>query len=521
MKFLASSIAVTLLLGAAAAVNAAGPEKDGKGSAAKQKAERVAEYYQIDPITTPPGIDAQIGALGATPDGRLVAAFHHGEVAFYNPKNQEWKIFAEGLHEPLGILAEKDGSVLVMQRPELTRLRDTTGKGVADSYETVWDGFGMTGNYHEFAFGPVPGPNGKLYIALNLASNGDTVHKEIRGEWTPVGLPREQFYADWKKASKDAGRMYSRVPWRGWVMELNPSTGVATPYCCGFRSPDGINFDASGNLLVSDNQGDWRGACELFVLKKDGFYGHPASLVWRKDWTGEDPLKVSIDKLNELRTPAPIWFPYGSYANSATQMLPIPKTPAWGPFGGQTLIGEMNAPKILRVMPEQVDGVWEGATVEFISTDALKRGLHRFAFIGDTLYLGRTHLSWAGAEGIAAVKPTGKTPFDPLEMHITPHGFRFEFTEALDPNSIDPALWPAKHYYYLYHATYGSPEIDKTDVKPVKVTLSNGGKTADVELPEMKTDVLYDFDLARLKSVSGATPLNPRIAYTVRKVPKN
>ena len=480
----------------------------------------MAEFYAIDPVMTPPGVDAQVGGLAATPDGRLIAVFHHGEVAYYNPKSQDWKIFAQGLHEPLGVLPEADGSVLVMQRPELTRLRDSTGQGVADTYETVWDGFGMTGNYHEFAFGPVRGQNGKLYVALNLASNGDTIHREIRGEWNPIGVPREDFYNNWGKVKQAAGRMYSRVPWRGCVMEIDPYTGAGSLFATGFRSPDGINFDGQGNLLVSDNQGDWLGACKLFVLQRGGFYGHPASLVWRPDWNLGDPLKVPIAKLNELRTPAPIWFPYGSYANSATQMVQIPKTAAWGPFGGQTVIGEMNSPKLLRVLPEQVDGVWEGATLEFITTETLKHGLHRLAFLGDTLYVGRTHLSWAGDEGIAAIHPTGKTPFDPVDMHITPHGFRLTFSEPLDPNSTDPALWPATHYFYEYHAKYGSPEMEKAAVTATKVTLSADGKTAEVELPEMKTDVVYDFDLKALKSASGSLLLNPRIAYTVRRVPK-
>ena len=508
------AIALCIPLGAFAVKPSAGdkpvPAKD-----------RVPSFYKIDAVPMPPGINPQIGGMAATPDGRLVVAFHHGEIAYFTPKGAVWKTFAEGLHEPLGVLVDNDGSLLVMQRPELTRLRDTTGSGVADTYETVWDGFGMTGNYHEFAFGPVRGPNGKLYVALNLGSSGDTVHEEIRGEWKDIGLPRSEFFGEWKKVSKLAGRMYSRVPWRGWVMEVDPSTGIGTPFACGFRSPDGINFDGKGNLLISDNQGDWRGACELFVVERDGFYGHPASLVWRKDWDGADPLKVPIERLDKLRTPAPIWFPYGSYANSATQMVQIPKIKAWGPYGGQMMIGEMNVPKLLRILPEKVDGVWEGATVQFIDSALIKRGQHRFAFVGDTLYAGRTHLSWAGAEGISTIQPLGKTPFDPLDMHVTPHGFRFDFTEPLAADSADPALWPASSYYYLYHADYGSPEIEKTQVLPTKVTLSNGGKTAEVELPEMKLDFLYDFDLSTLKSASNDTLLNPRIAYTLRKIPKH
>ena len=507
---LAGIFSTTTLLAAPAAAKPAKPEEA-----------RVAEHYKIEPALTPPGIDAQVGGLDAFPDGRLVAAFHHGQIGIFNPKTQDWKIFAQGLHEPLGVLAEKDGSVLVMQRPELTRLKDTTGRGVADTYETVWDDFGLTGNYHEFAFGPVRGPKGQLYVALNVASNGASVREEIRGEWNPIGVPREQFYSDWKKVGKAAGRMYSRVPWRGWVMELDPATGTATPFASGVRSPDGIAFDGRGNLMVSDNQGDWRGSSELFIVKRGGFYGHPASLVWRADWDGTDPLKVPVERLNQLRTPAPIWFPYGSFANSPTQMVLIPKTPAWGPFGGQMLIGEMNAPKLLRILPEETDGVWQGATVAFIATETLKRGLHRFVFIGDTLYAGRTHLSWAGGEGISTVRPTGKFPFDPLDMHVTPKGFRFDFTEPLAPSATDPALWTARRYTYAYHSAYGSPEMEKADVVPTKITLSNGGRTATVELPEMKPDFIYDFDLVKLKAASGATPLNPRIAYTLRRVPKS
>jgi hypothetical protein len=51
--------------------------------------------------------------------------------------------------------------------------------------------------------------------------------------------------------------------------------------------------------------------------------------------------------------------------------------------------------------------------------------------------------------------------------------------------------------------------------------LSNNNKTAEVIMPEVKLNVLYDFDLAKVKSASGQNPLNPRIAYTVRKLPKN
>jgi len=482
--------------------------------------DRIARHYRIGKVAIPPEIDPQIGALAPTSDAKVAACFHHGEVAIYDPQKQTWQKFAEGLHEPLGLLAEKDGSILVMQRPELTRLRDKDGDGVAESYETVWDGFGITGNYHEYAFGPVLAPNGKLLVALNCASGADTVFREVRGEWLNVGLEREKFYGDWKKVSAQVGRMYSRVPWRGWVMEFDPVTREATPFASGFRSPDGIGFDADGRLLVTDNQGDWRGTNELHVVERGGFYGHPASLPWRKDWTEGDPEKVPVERLEALRTRPAIQFPYGRYANSPTQPVVIPRSAAWGPFGGQVIVGEMNSPRLLRTWIERVDGAWQGGCVALLDTPPVKRGINRLLFVGDTLYVGRIHLAWAGDEGLGTVEPTGAFPFDAVDMKITQNGFRFSFTEPLARTASDLSRWKGERYNYAYHPTYGSPELNKSDLAFAKVTLVENDTVANVEVNGFQPGFIYDFDLTMLESAKGETPLNPHIAYTANRLPK-
>jgi hypothetical protein len=184
------------------------------------------------------------------------------------------------------------------------------------------------------------------------------------------------------------------------------------------------------------------------------------------------------------------------------------------------IVGEMNYPRLIRVLPEQVEGVWQGAVIPFIDGEQVKRGGHRFVFTGDTLWIGRTHLSWAGAEGLASIQPTGKIPFVPLTMAVTPKGFRFTFTAPLDARAADPKLWKARRYNYLYHATYGSPETDKATVAPVAITLSNDNTTAEVELPPMIKDNIYDFDLAALTSAHGDPVVNSHIAYTLRRIPK-
>ena len=495
----------------------------------KERDESMEKCYSIRSVKGPDGVEPQVGGLQALADGRIAAVFHHGQVGMYDEKRGRWSIFAEGLHEPLGILQEVDGSFLVMQRPELTRLRDTAGKGKADWYRTVWDDFGMTGNYHEFSFGPVQGPNGKLYVGLNLASSGASIRPEIRGKWMAVGLDRSAFAPHWRetptpewreKTGVQAGRMYSRVPWRGWIMEIDPQTGKATPFASGFRSPDGLGFDAEGNLLVSDNQGDWRGSSELHVVKKGGFYGHPASLPWQSGWDGTAPLEVSLERLEALRTPAAVWFPHGTYANSPTQMVQIPKTAVWGPYGGQMVIGEMNVARLLRVTLERVDGMWQGACYPFVETSSLSAGLHRLAFSGDKLWVGRTHLSWAGGEHFCTVEPTGKTPFDPVEIRVSATGFRVHFTQPLSPESAARELWPISRYRYAYHKEYGSPELDKVTVTPESVTLGSDGLEAEVTLSEMPLDCVYDFDLQALRSREGELLLNQKAAYTLRRRPQ-
>ena len=212
------------------------------------------EYYTVENIATPPGLSAEVGGLAFAPDGRLVACFHRGEVYFYQPETKEWKLFAQGLQDPLGIVAPKNDEVIVMQRPELTRLRDTNGDGVADSYETICDSFGMTGNYHEFAFGPLPAPDGGWFVALNTASSGAGVRQEVRGEYRERG--RE-------------GRMYSVVPWRGWVVKIAPD-GKLMPWAMGFRSPNGLGLDTKGRLFVTDNLGVTGSARARFIMWRRG-----------------------------------------------------------------------------------------------------------------------------------------------------------------------------------------------------------------------------------------------------------
>ncbi len=459
------------------------------------------EYYKVENIATPPGLAVETGGLAFAPDGRLAACFHRGEIYFYNPETKEWKLFAQGLQDPLGLVVPKNDEVIVMQRSELTRLRDTDGDGVADSYETICDSFGMTGNYHEFAFGPLPTPDGGWFVALNTASNGAGIRQELRGEFRDRG--RE-------------GRMYSVVPWRGWVVKITPD-GKLTPWASGFRSPNGLGYDTKGRLFVTDNQGDWLGACPLYHVEKGKFYGHPAALTW-KQGENRDPVSIPPKELDAMRTRGSVIFPYlTSMAMSPTQPLTDTTGGKFGPFAGQMLVGEMNHARILRTAMEEVDGQLQGMVVPLLEGHGLHKGDNRLAFAPDgSLWVGQTEHGWAGDKGIQRITWTEKVPLDVKEMHLTKTGFELTFTQPVESSAAsNPESYKARRYYYDYHAAYGSPEFDLQQITPKTATLSEDRTKVTLEFDAMVAWRIYEFHLNALKNDEGAVIANPLVAYTL------
>ncbi|SDJ80585.1 Glucose/arabinose dehydrogenase, beta-propeller fold [Catalinimonas alkaloidigena] len=464
----------------------------------------IQDYYRLETVPTPAGLVAETGGVGFMPDGRLVACYHRGEVMTYDPATDTWKLFAEGLHDPLGILPVSNDEVLIMQRPELTRVRDTDGDGVADVYETVTDDFGMSGNYHEFAFGPEPDGHGNLFIGLNTASNGAGIRDEIRGTFNPLGRP---------------GRMYSCVPYRGWVMKLTPD-GNLEPFALGFRSPNTLGFDGEGRLFVADNQGDWLGTSKLYHVEKDKFYGHVASLVWKPSWN-VDPLTLPVATLDSLRTRAAVLFPHAIMASSPTQPILI-KDDRFGPFQGQMLIGEMNVPRIIRLMLEEVDGQMQGACVPFYDGAGLRKGNNRLVFGPDgSLWVGQNDHGWAGDEGLQHLTWTGDVPLEIKTMHVTKKGFELEFTRPVDKATARrPEAYPFQRYYYEYHRDYGSDQFDKQAVPVTNVKVSKDGRKVTLTLAEMVPGYVYQLDAEGIKGTDGTRLVNTLVCYTLNRLKK-
>lgn len=480
-----------------------------KQSAPALPPSKILDYYDIEDIPLPPGAKNTDG-VAFMPDGRLVACFMAGQVYFYTPKTKEWKLFAEGLHWPLGVLPVSNTEVLVMQVPELTLVADRDGDGKAETFKTVSDYFGLSGNYAEFQTGPVRDKEGNLFYTLGTGSHfGMPLTNEVRGFYSPYGA---------------TGRMTSPVPYRGWVMKVSPD-GKTTPYAVGMREANGIGFDLQGRLYSIDNQGDWVGSSALYHIQEGHFYGHVPPLAWREDFQGGIlPVDTPVAQLDKLRTRAAVVFPYGDMSNSPTQPLADSTGGKFGPFAGQLFIGEMNYRRIMRVMLEEVDGQMQGAVAPFFDHPKLHLGNVREAFDKDgSLWVGQTlHQGWVGESGLQRITWKGVMPLEVQAMKVTDDGFDLIFTKPVNAEvAAKTDTYAMDTYFYNYHEAYGSAKFDHHPVKIAAAVVSADRKKVSLHLENLEAWRIYDMRFKGLVADDGKEIVNPWIVYNLNHLTKN
>lgn len=462
---------------------------------AQDKPDDEATYYRLEEIEIPKEAYLEVGALAFTPDGTLYVSTRRGEIWARKADRSgkaKWWVFASGLHEPLGLFAFGDGDLAVAQRPELSRVRDTNRDGKADRFETLTAAFGVSGNYHEYHFGPVRDKEGNLYGTLNVG-------------WD--------------------GRGVSPVPFRGWAYKLTPK-GEFVPFALGFRSPAGIGLSPQGELFVTDNQGDWMGTSPLFHVQADKFYGHPASLKWEKGYSGPaDPIDVPLEDLRQRRTLPSAWFIYGVLGHS-------PSEPVWdttqkgkfGPFAGQMLVGDQTKSIITRVVLEKVGGAYQGAVFPF--RRGFGSGITRMAFDRDgSLVVGGTDRGWGATGGkVYALQRLAWTGKVPLEVHGMALGadnssFELTFTKPVDKAlAADPKAYGFQHYTFKYWKTYGSPHVDSTLVAVKEARVSEDGKRVTLVLPGLVKERVYELKMRGLRAQDGTPLLHDQAFYTLNRL---
>lgn len=448
--------------------------------------------YHVETIMTPPDVRFEIAGLDSDPKtGDIYVATRLGDI--WTLANGRWSKFADGLHEPTGLLFDDDGTIVVTQKPEMTRIIDTNNDGVADEYIHLASGWEFHDNYHEFNFGPVKDINGDYHGTLNLGHN----------------VPDALSY----------GVMDSGGGYRGWAYKVT-TKGKFKPYSSGLRSPAGIGLSPNGDIFYTDNQGDWVETSKLHLLEPKKFYGHPVSLRDHPDFTPEKVKATSEAEFEAMRELPVAWIPHNEVANS-------PGNPVWditegkfGPFENQIFIGDQTKSNIFRVMLEKVKGKYQGAVINFIG--GLQSGNIRVEFDKDgALWVGQTARGWwaQGGKpfGLEKVTWDGTNPFELLDINLTKKGFVLTFTEALDASSVSIENILAQEWNYTFSHLYGSEKKSLTDLKPSKVKIDKKGKAIHVTMPlTAEKVVMLNFD--GIKSKTGRSPSVTKVYYTLNKL---
>jgi len=453
-----------------------------------------ADYYAVDYLQPPEGELIEVGGMDFLPDGRLAVSTRRGQVWIVedalaeDPADARFALFAEGLQEGLG-LKVAGGAIHVLQRGELSRLSDTDGDGTADAIETISSDWGLSGNYHEFAFGLPTDDAGNFCVGLNVAF----------------------FDPEWWHGK-------SVVPWRGWVLRV-ALDGTTAPVACGFRSPCGIGRNSAGEIFVTDNQGDWIASSPIYHLQDGRFYGHPASLSWTAEYQAAATTPSDTVPPPRERTPPAIWIPY-KWSRSTGNLVEDETGGKFGPFAGQMIVAELTNGLVLRADLEKVRGEYQGAC--FLLRQRIG-SVARIAFAPDgTLFCGLTNRGWGGlppAHGIARVRWTGETPMEMQRVHLVQDGFEIAFTHPVAADvEITPESVDLSHYDYDYWWEYGSPERHLEPLEVLATELSADRRTLTVRAPLAPARVAR-LVLNGVVAEGGVPLLHDELAYTINQLP--
>ncbi len=405
-------------------------------------------------------------------NGDIAVCTLHGDVWLVRGVDDDlvdvkWKRYATGLCQPLG-LKIVDDKVFVLGKDQITRLHDRNADDEADFYECFNNGGQTSLGGHDFAACLETDPDGNFYY--------------IRAH---EGVCR---------VSKD-GKTHE---------------SIAT----GFRNPIGLGVSPTGLVTAAPQEGNWTPSSAIFAVKKGGYYGFGGP---RKD--ASRPLGYD---------PPLCWMPRSQDNSSGGQVWVA--SDKWGLPRGTMLHLSYGLCTALVVLPEEIDGVYQGGTVKlplFFESGAC-RG--RFSPRDGQLYVCGL-MGWqtaAAKDGcLQRVRHTGRPVQMPVGLKVEDDGIAITFNHPLDPKSAgNPDNYFIEQWNYVYSKDYGSKDHRPSDPKKFgrdevfidEVKLSNDNRTVHLKLeetsPVMQMGITY-----QIKAADGAD-LKNTVYNTINIVPQ-
>ncbi|MEN7550795.1 PA14 domain-containing protein [Rapidithrix thailandica] len=434
----------------------------------------------------PESFQPKVGGMDFLPDGRLVVSTWDSLGAIYvlegvqadNPEAIKVTQVAAGFAEPLGVKVV-EGDIYILQKQELTRLRDLNGDGIMDEYYTVSNDWKVSANFHEFAFG-LEYKDGYFYATLATAIQ-------------PGGASTNP-----------------QIPDRGKVVKISIEDGSTEFIAQGLRTPNGIGVGVDGEMFIADNQGDWLPASKIVHVQKGAWYGSRSV-----DFEGTEGLE---------ETRPVVWLPQDEIGNSPSEPIYLNV----GPYQNQMLHGEVTHGGLKRVFTEKINGQYQGVVFRF--TQGIEAGVNRVVWgPDDALYIGGIGNpgNWGhfGGKryGLQRMKFNGKSTFEMLAVRAQADGVEIEFTEPLKEGVGEQASdYAVNQWYYLPTENYGGPKLDEKVLNISDIQVSEDRKKVKLQLQGMESGhvVYIRLNKATVKSAKDQTLWTTEAWYTMNRIPQ-
>jgi putative heme-binding domain-containing protein len=437
-------------------------------------------------------------ALDFLSDGRMVVSTYGGEIWIVSGvdqslRNMQWKRFASGLYEPMGVKVVND-QIYVTCKDRVHRLHDFDFDDEADFYESFSADTDVSIHFHAFNFDLQTDDEGNFYYAKC-------------GHGADYLLP-------------------------GAVIKIAPNGQSREVLCTGFRVPNGMGSIPGVGITCSDNQGQWMPASKINLVKKNGFYGWVPTYDGKGKWSA-DGGKIDIKKIvppKSFEKPL-VWLPH-SVDNSSGGQVWV-DDPRWGPLSGRLLHTSFGKGWLSYLMIQNIENVSQAAVVRlpFDFRTGIMRG--RVNPKDGQLYVTGLQ-GWNGSgrpglmdQGIQRIRYTGK-PWPMIsEAKVEGNGLRIHFSFTLDPDSLKQGgAIQAEHWNYLWQSTYGSEMYSPTTKKigPDKLTLEYFELSDDRQSLLLHFKDLQPVDQLHLQlnvASEDGVPFVEEVYWTIHKIPSN
>ncbi|SHK44759.1 putative membrane-bound dehydrogenase domain-containing protein [Maribacter aquivivus] len=160
--------------------------------------------------------------------------------------------FSDEINDVAGALLVRDEDVFVGIGPGMYRLTDTNGDKILDEKTSIANGFAVHIGFSGHGMsGAIEGPDGKIYWGIgDIGANITTIDGENH-----------------------------KYPNEGIIVRSNPDGSDFEVFAHGLRNTHEFVFDAYGNIISSDNDGDHKGESERLVHIVEG-----SDAGWRANW---------------------------------------------------------------------------------------------------------------------------------------------------------------------------------------------------------------------------------------------